>query len=275
MSRAICLILLVATSPAFAQESDSAARKARLQRMESTIAGFVVKSDGQQAAPKFAAKPLLRYSDPTRGVAGENVLLDAGVWRLGESGRPRALVTLELYGADEGATLLSYEFLSLSEPALKLSHKKHDTVAWESAGRTSLKFAPLPEAPEPSPSAAGRLVQMRELARRFEAIEVIKMADVKCRLLSQPIDRYQSVAEGIIDGALFVYANGTNPELGVLIESDGKGYSFAPIRLTSAESRVELGGKEVARFSSGDFRGVKGDYSAAHHAIEGKSSELR
>jgi len=274
MSRTFCLCLLVAAPALFAQVSDDdAARKARLQRMESTVAEFEIEGAGQRMPPKFTGKPLLRYSDPTRGT-GENVLLDASVWRLGEAGRPRALLTLELYGEAQTETLISYEFLSLSDSQLKLSHKKYAKVAWQSAGR-ALKFAPVPDAPTPSGSSAGRLVQMRDLARRFEAIEVIRMADVKCRLLSQPIDRYQAAADGIVDGALFVYANGTNPELGVLIESDGKAYSFAAIRLTSAESHVDLDGKEVARFSSGDFRGVKGDYSSAHHTIGGQSLEPR
>jgi hypothetical protein len=268
MSRAYLLLALLAfVRLSAAQDTDQAARKARFKLMEQTLVGFDVTMEGQSTAPKFAAKPLLRYSDPTRGAAGQTVLLDASVWRLGEQGRPKALITLELYGSDEDETLLSYEFLSLAEPQLKLAHKQHTKVAWQSAG-TRLKWSPLSGAPEPAASANGRLVQMREQARRFEAIEVIERADVKCRLLAQPIDRYQAAADGIVDGALFVYANGTNPELGVLIESDGKRYTFAVIRLTSAESHVALDGKEVVRFASGDFRGVKGDYSAAHHDIK-------
>jgi hypothetical protein len=238
--------------------------------MERTIAGFKVTEEGQSTAPKFTTKPLLRYSDPTRGATGETVLLDASVWRLGDKGRPKALVTLELYGADGTETLLSYEFLSLATPQFKLAHKQHADVSWESASRSAIKVVPLPGAPDPAGTASGRLVQMREQARRFEAIEDIDMTDVKCRLLAQPIDRYQSTDAGIVDGALFAYANGTNPELGVLIESDGKRYSFAVLRLTSAESRVELDGKEVARFARGDFRGVKGEYSAAAHEIQAK-----
>ncbi len=54
-----------------------------------------------KAALAFVAKPQLRYSDPTRGTAEANVLLDATVWRLGEKGRPTALVTLEIYRASK------------------------------------------------------------------------------------------------------------------------------------------------------------------------------
>src|SRR5262249_2184213 len=56
-------------------------------------------------------KPVLRYSDPPRGgvLASTNVLLDAGVWRLGTEGRPTALVTIEIYQNRDGSRVLAYE----------------------------------------------------------------------------------------------------------------------------------------------------------------------
>ena len=72
------------------------------------------------------------------------------------------------------------------------------------------------------------------------------------RLLAQPVHRYADAEVGIQDGAAFVIAHGTNPEVVVLIEALGKTlatsrwhYSFA--RLGSAELHVELDGKEVWR----------------------------
>lgn len=186
--------------------------KQRLALMEQTVAGFEAagQSDLPKAALTFGAKPLLRYSDPTRGTSEANVLLDATVWRLGEKGMPTALVTLEIYRASEMSSMLAYEFVSLAEPKFSLSHKQNPKVTWEAAGK-AFKMSCLEGAPKPATTATGRLAQMRQLARKFTVKEKLKEEEIECRLLSQPIDRYQSAEEGIIDGGLFAFANGTRP----------------------------------------------------------------
>lgn len=92
--------------------------KTRLELMQQTIVGLEAAPSEKlgKGALAFVAKPLLRYSDPTRGTTEANVLLDATVWRLGEKGRPTALVTLEIYRASEENTILAYEFLPLFLP---------------------------------------------------------------------------------------------------------------------------------------------------------------
>ena len=96
---------------------------------------------------------------------------------------------------------------------------------------------------------------MRQLARRFAATERLKNESIECRLLTQPIDRYQSAAEKIVDGAIFAYANGTNPELGVVFESDGERWQYGIVRLTAAESSVTLDGREIVAFERFNARG--------------------
>src|SRR5947199_9725055 len=89
-----------------------------------------------KAALAVGSKPLLRYSDPTRGgikEAATNVLLDAGVWRLGAEGRPTALVTVEIYQNPDGSRVLAYEFLSLTETKFSLKHKT-EKVRWDATG---------------------------------------------------------------------------------------------------------------------------------------------
>lgn len=206
-------LLLAAAGPLRADESTQEEQsKGRLELMQQTIAGLEP-AEGEKlgkAALTFVAKPLLRYSDPTRGTTEANVLLDATVWRLGEKGRPTALVTLEIYRASEENNILAYEFLSLSPAKFSLKHKEREKVAWDAAG-DALQLRPLPDAPKPAANAAARLLQMRQLARKFTAREKVKGEDIQCRLLPQPIDRYRWDEEGIVDGAIFVYANGTNP----------------------------------------------------------------
>jgi hypothetical protein len=221
-----------------------------------------------KSALTFATKPLLRYSDPTRGSTEANVLLDASVWRLGESGRPTALVTLEIYRSSGKESLLSYEFASLTEAKFSLHHKQHDKVAWQATG-SAVTMAPLTSAPQPARSAGGRLSQMRQLARQFAVREKLRDGTaLECRLLAQPIDRYASSDGTIADGAIFAFANGTNPELGLLLECDEKRWTYGAVRLSAAELALELDGREVAHFPVGDFRSSSGTYSAAHHPID-------
>jgi hypothetical protein len=241
------------SSVSFVWAQDEPQANQRLEFMKAEVASLEPESSElrPKAALTFVSKPLLRYSDPTRGrstsdEAAGNVLLDAGVWRLGTEGRPTALVTVEIYQAPDASRLVSFEFLSLSETRFSLKHKAR-RVRWDPAG-SALDLKELPDAPKPANTAAGRLAQMRQMARRFAAKEQLGNVSIECRLLAQPIDRYQSAADKIVDGAIFAYANGTNPELGVVFESDGERWLYGVIRLTSAEASVRLDGRQVAAF---------------------------
>jgi hypothetical protein len=254
-----------------APSKEAAEQKERLELMKAAVTSLEPEDSGSRSKAMFTfvPEPLLRYSDPTRGggttsEAENNVLLDAGVWRLGTEGRPTALVTIEIYQAPDGSRILSYEFLSLSDTRFSLKHKS-EKVRWGPTG-SALDLKELPDAPRPAATAAARLAQMRQLARRFKALERVNNVPIECRLLTQPIDRYQSSAEKIVDGAIFVYANGTNPELGVVFESDGERWRYGIIRLTAAESSVMLDGRQVAAFERFNARGrTDGPY----HAVGG------
>ena len=65
---------------------------------------------------------------------------------------------------------------------------------------------------------ARRMAEMRNLARRFRADDTIAN-NSRLRLLPNPLLRYEAPASGIIDGALFVMVNGTDPEVTVQIEA--------------------------------------------------------
>jgi hypothetical protein len=248
-------VVAVSVPPAAARD-DSPARE-RLERMQAAVMSLEPTSaELKKPALALPAKPLLRYSDPTRGGVGVNfkapakgnVLVDAGVWRLGAEGRPTALVTLEIYQAGDGSRVMSFEFLSLTDKKFSLQHST-ESVHWDATG-SALEMKDLPGAPKPAAAPAARLVQMRQLARRFAARERFKGESAECRLIAHPIDRYRAAAGGIDDGAIFALANGTNPEIGIVIESDGKRWRYGVLRLSSAESRVALDGREVAAFEA-------------------------
>ena len=261
-------LLVVSLPPAVAQDEPQAKR--RLEFMHAAVASLVPESSElkSKAALAVAAQPLLRYSDPTRGNgikedAAVNVLLDAGVWRLGAEGRPTALVTIEIYESPNGARVLAYEFLSLTDAKFALKHKT-ERVRWDATG-SSLDLKDLPDAPKPAATPAARLAQMRQLARRFGATERVKEDAIECRLLAQPIDRYQSEADKIVDGAIFALANGTNPEVGVVLESDGERWRYGVVRLGAAEMTVTLDGRSIAAYEHFNTRGrTEGPY---HNAV--------
>jgi hypothetical protein len=234
--------LFAFSAPAPAAEDDPKAKK-QLEVMQAAVDALEGKSaDLKPKALAPVSEPLLRYSDPTRA---PSVLLDAGVWRVGE-GRPTALVTVELYQRPNGTRVLSFEFLSLSDKKFSLKHKS-EKVAWD-ATESGLALKELPDAPKPAATAAARLTQMRQQARRFSAKETYNGESIECRLVAQPIDRYQSEAQKIVDGAIFALANGTNPEIGILLECDAERWSYGVLRLSGAQSAVSLDGKEVVAY---------------------------
>jgi hypothetical protein len=265
------LLGLLLWSVSSVSAEDEPQSQQRLEFMKAAVEALEPQPAELKSKPAFtfASKPLLRYSDPTRGgVRNEaNVLLDGSVWRLGTEGRPTALVTVELYQAANGSRALAFEFLSMSETTFSLKHKS-ERVRWDPAD-AALKLKVLPDAPKPASTAAARLVQMRQLARHFTAVERLNNVPIECRLLTQPVDRYQSPAEKIVDGAIFAYANGTNPELGVVFETNGGRWLYGIVRLTSAEATVALDGRQVAAFERFNPRGdIYGPYHSAAFRID-------
>jgi hypothetical protein len=262
---------LLVVSLAAASDPDEPEAKQRLELMRAALASLEPEPSElkSKAALAVVPKPLLRYSDPTRGgvrVAAK-VLLDAAVWRLGTEGRPTALVTVEIYQNRDGSRVVAYEFLSLSETKFSLKHKT-EKIRWDVTG-SALDLKELPDAPRPAAAAGERLVQMRQLARRFAATERLNMEVIECRLLSQPIDRYQSAPEKIVDGAIFAFANGTNPELGLVFEFDGERWLYGTFRLTTAEVTVTLDGRQIAFYERFNPRGrTDGPYHNGTYKIE-------
>jgi hypothetical protein len=270
----VALGLLVALTCAASAQDEPQANQ-RLEFMQAAVESFETVSSAfkSKAALAVAPKPLLRYSDPTRGGIKEyeaNVLLDAGIWRLGGEGRPTALMTVEIYQAPDGSRVLAYEFLSLTETKFSLKHKT-EKVRWDATG-SGLDLKELPDAPRPAATPAARLAQMRQQVRRFAVTERLRNEPIECRLLAQPIDRYHSEADRIADGAIFAFANGTNPEIGVAFESDGQRWRYGILRLSAAQSSVTLDGRQVVGYEKFDARGrTDGPYhNGAYKIATGK-----
>jgi hypothetical protein len=118
--------------------------------------------------------------------------------------------------------------------------------------KAGLELKRFEQAPTVADEEPVRLRQMKELARRFAAHEFWDPDNQRyeLRMLAQPIHRYRDPLAGLLDGAMFLFAHGTNPEIVLLIEAAGQDaaaaawqYGFA--RLGSAELHVSLDSREV------------------------------
>jgi hypothetical protein len=236
-------------------------RAGRLAEMGSVVERIRLRRDpaGGRAAPEASLGPLHRWDDPTRRFS------DGTLWAWGTKGRPLALVTIELYPTGPVGPYWSCELVSLApgpvsaafdgpfvpfgamgQPALR------GADPW-SPGASEVSWKPVPGAPVPASSDAARLRQMRDLAQRFAAHEVNQRKGesqrYELRLLPRPVHRYSDPEADVLDGAMFLFANGTNPELALMVESRGRGpsaswtYGFA--RLSRAAPSVRLDGEEV------------------------------
>jgi hypothetical protein len=69
-----------------------------------------------------------------------------------------------------------------------------------------------------------------------------------------------------------LFANGINPELGVVFESDGERWLYGTLRLTSAESSVTLDCRQVAAYEGFNPRGRTDgpNHNASHKIDRGK-----
>jgi hypothetical protein len=188
---------------------------------------------------KLHAEPVLRWSNPAAGEIHGNVFL----WTI----HSRPVVVGSLYQWFSPHTHLSHEFQSLSEDNVSAEYEEKDVWTTSEPG---LKFQGLPDAPPPAASAAQRLLQMKKLSKSFTATKTERDGNQsELRLLTQPVYRYAAEQEGLIDGALFTFVQGTDPEVFLLLEArkqEGKAvWQFAATRMNSVKFELRYHDREV------------------------------
>ena len=145
---------------------------------------------------------------------------------------------------------ITFEFGSLSRSQLR--GEFDGTVIWETA-EPGLQFQPIPGARIPMTSRAARLLQLKKLARRFEATLMGWRNDnsdkQELRLTPRPLFRYQMTSGPIIDGAVFTFTMGVDPEAMLVIEAvqqdERSRFEYAFHRATSAALAARLDGQQV------------------------------
>jgi hypothetical protein len=210
--------------------------------VEESIGWYPVFSD-TSAPEAMTPHPVLRWRNVTRGTQeSEGVLV---LWV--NNGRPEASASIYPW---EGT--VAHEFVSLSR-GVKLVAREGGRVIW-SPETPGVEFKDIPGAPAPADTPAARLRQMKVLADRFKVTMTGWKPDrsdrEELRLLPKPLYRAElseppRADPGWIDGGVFAFVQGTDPEAILVLEvvrQNGRPrwqYAFARATSASLEARLD------------------------------------
>lgn len=192
-------------------DDEQPAAAEQLEFMMNSVRHLRVGPDGDPAdAWQFHPKSLLRWTNPVGGAPDGIVVL----WT--EGVRPTVVATVF---QNKGGNWVQEYYSLASRPFVV---RDGDAVLWE-ARKEADEFEPVDEAPAPADSRAKRLAQMRDIARECTAYDDFtsngQTTRHELRLLSNPIYRYPAGEKKVIDGAVFAFVLGTDPELLLALEA--------------------------------------------------------
>jgi hypothetical protein len=200
------------------------------------------------AKAEKALKPVAacRWRSVVRGQKGEALM---ALWV--HNGRPVAAASIYPW---EGKMV--HEFDSLSREA-KLVVREKGEVIWEPQA-AGVEFKAVPNAPAPAKTAAARLRQMKVIAEGYQATMTGWAQDNTdqevLRFRPSPLLRYDLANEkdadpNLLDGGVFAYVQGTDPEVVLILEAikteDKTEWQAAFVRATSGGLEVKLGDELV------------------------------
>jgi hypothetical protein len=158
--------------------------------------------DEKWSKVKRIEKPLLFYGDPTRANTR------GSVWAWGETGRPVAL--LELFQDEGNRTKWVCGLCNTSAGKLRA---KRGGDSWWRGNDAAVELKEIPGAPAPAADAPQRQRQLKLLAQHFTGHEFWdpNNSRYELRRLERPLHSYRDEAGGLLEGGLYILANGTNP----------------------------------------------------------------
>jgi hypothetical protein len=224
-----------------AADQDPLAEQQRQETREQMAARWtrlraLVRAGDQQREIERVAEPIFTYSESTRESGHLGTM-----WVWGTTGRPVALLA---QNKAYGEPLWGFELVALAEG---VSVEMHDGWTW--SPKSAVQMKPLKDAPVAAESKIKRLTQLKGLAERFTLTEQYFDESFVLRLLPRPVYRYQDDEAGLIDGALFNFAHGTNPEIFAVIEcrkeASGSVWSYGFLPLAGAGVTAQLDGTTV------------------------------
>ena len=236
-----------------------AEREAHLARMREIASSLRLLSDAGKpdSDVKLVETPVLRYSDQTRQAQ------ESALWVWSAGGRPSAVLAIEFYPSRPRETSWLYEIASLSTE--RIGARGGDGLNW-SAREPGLTFQALEGIGEPADKPARRLTQLKEIHRRFTAHEQTPgEGRIELRPLTSPLLRYTDTDKGVLDGAILAFANGTNPEVLLVLEARTRPdppatWQYALVQLSGAEVTTELDGVAIWKQGEADPPAVRASY---------------
>lgn len=160
---------------------------------------------------QLQSRPLLRWNN--QAVREDDAVLF--LWTEVNKGRPVAAAQFFLVDRQ-----WHHEFQSLTTGSFDADELR-DSWTW-TPRQAGFRWQKADQAATPGDSAAQRLRQMKSIAGQFSA--AVDQHDEfespeQLRLLATPLYRYEASADGVLDGALFAFVQGTNPEVLMLVEA--------------------------------------------------------
>lgn len=206
----------------------------RMVFMKTALGSYTVQV-GNRPEPAKVADPCLRFTNPLTDVTDGVIAVYAF-----DGGRPAVLAQFFRNGPKSWVN----EFAVIADGDVTIM--RSGRPFWKPS-EYICKFTDLPDSPIPAAKPLLRLGQMRNIAADFSVIDHFGGQEItkhNLRLLTQPVYRYSEEGK-IIDGCLFEFALGTNPECSLLLEAyrDDKGsrYRFAlsPVTIYELEARYK------------------------------------
>lgn len=200
--------------------------------------------DDRRKPLSLQRKPVLRWGNITRSTA------DGYTYFWIADGRPEAVACIYM----RWQQTIWHCFGSLSRG--RLVGERNGQRVWYPQ-QPGVTFQSVPDAPVPANTAKARIRQMKAFTRRFSAVLVGWGEDPPMneplRLLPRELYRYESQDPDLLDGAVFVFVQGTDPEVLLLLEAvrveSAFVWQYALARRTSGAVEVQYQGKTVWKTS--------------------------
>ena len=241
-SLSLTLVLALSTQAPVdtSAEAEKEAAAERMAEMKELAKVYTFRRLADDKPYELQPEPVLRWNNPVSRITDGTIF----VWTL--DGRPALAGQVFTNNIS-----WMHELVSLSGDPF--SGYRGDEKVWD-CDEPGLTFTKLAGAPVPAATETARLRQMRQLTKDFAASVDFKIdyrdaetSHYELRLLDKPILRYKST--DVLDGGLFAYVQGTNPEVWLLLEVRGEGadaswhYAFA--RMTGYAVQGKHKGVEV------------------------------
>lgn len=195
---------------ALAPTKSESAQKTVLEKFGKAAAEYTMVLPQSNATLSFRKKSILNWTNPTRQLENGAIYL----WT--HQGRPEIIGTVFTYSY-KGSAREKHVFHSLATS--KVEAKFEGQSIWHPK-KPGVNFKVIPKAATPADSTLRRKIQLKALARRFTAtMEDLRSGHEQLELVATPLASYKPEKGPCKAGAIFSFAQGTDPEVLLLIEA--------------------------------------------------------